>query len=285
MKKLIAGKSTISSIDRIIHSEPGSVALVGQRGAGKLYAAEYIASQVLAIDNPNTNPYFIVLNAEKSGIENVRELQKKLILKVASTQSVDRVVVIEHFDSFGHEAQNSLLKTLEEPPAKTMILLTVDTEDNVLPTIFSRVQSVAIPPISLETAKASFSSYTPAQIERAYLMSGGTVGLMHGLLENDSDHELIKAIAKARQILQTPKFVRLGLIDSLTKDKELPALIVLDAIVRLLDASYRQAIQAEKPKVMLQKAHMRLQLSVEAIDDIQNGLNQKLALTRLFAAL
>jgi DNA polymerase-3 subunit delta' len=47
-------------------------------------------------------------------------------------------------------ASNKFLKFLEEPPAKTVILLTAESSNDILPTILSRTQIVEVPRINDE---------------------------------------------------------------------------------------------------------------------------------------
>jgi DNA polymerase-3 subunit delta' len=58
-----------------------------------------------------------------------------------------RVVVIDPAESMNKNAANCLLKTLEEPPEATMLILVADTINRVLPTIISRCQKVVFNPL------------------------------------------------------------------------------------------------------------------------------------------
>lgn len=51
-------------------------------------------------------------------------------------------------------ASNKFLKFLEEPPAKTIILLTAESSDDILPTILSRTQLIDVPRIGDEDLEA-----------------------------------------------------------------------------------------------------------------------------------
>jgi len=70
------------------------------------------------------------------GIEEVRKLQKQLLLK--PYQSPKKALIIYDAHLITREAQNALLKTLEEPPADTLIYLVSEREEAFLPTILSR---------------------------------------------------------------------------------------------------------------------------------------------------
>lgn len=76
------------------------------------------------------------------GIETVKLIQKKLFLK--PIQSPNKIIVIEDAQLLTPEAQNALLKVLEEPPAHTFIILGTDTKEALLPTIISRCQIIEL---------------------------------------------------------------------------------------------------------------------------------------------
>lgn len=74
------------------------------------------------------------------------EIIRKLSFK--SFEAEYKAVVIWLPEKMGDEAANSLLKILEEPWEKTLFLLVSETPDRLLPTILSRVQQTAVPPVA-----------------------------------------------------------------------------------------------------------------------------------------
>lgn len=78
-----------------------------------------------------------VLETEKTlGIPDVRNLQKKVFL--TPLKGDKKMVIIEAFFGATQEAQNALLKVLEEPPASTIMVILTKSTDFLLPTILSR---------------------------------------------------------------------------------------------------------------------------------------------------
>lgn len=75
-----------------------------------------------------------------AGIALIRDTQKKLYLKPIRGQK--KAIVILHADSLSIPAQNALLKSLEEPPTSTYIILTAKQDSFLLPTILSRCLKV-----------------------------------------------------------------------------------------------------------------------------------------------
>ncbi len=69
----------------------------------------------------------------------------RLIIKKSSLSplfSKNKVILVDNFTNPSHQAQNSLLKILEEPPLSTLIILLSETKNNILPTILSRVITI-----------------------------------------------------------------------------------------------------------------------------------------------
>jgi DNA polymerase III delta prime subunit len=75
---------------------------------------------------------------EKLGVEAAKKIREHLSLK--PYQAKGRAVVLLSAHNLTPEAQNSLLKTLEEPPSEAIILLGAKSESNFLPTILSRCE-------------------------------------------------------------------------------------------------------------------------------------------------
>jgi hypothetical protein len=79
------------------------------------------------------------------GIGQVRALATELAL--LPIESARRIAVVESAHRMNEDAQNALLKTLEEPPPGTTIILCVDDEDRLLPTVRSRCARLRLGPV------------------------------------------------------------------------------------------------------------------------------------------
>lgn len=75
---------------------------------------------------------------EKLGVEEVKKIREHLNLKPYSASL--KAVVLVSAQNLTLAAQNALLKTLEEPPGEALIILGVDSDQALLPTIISRCQ-------------------------------------------------------------------------------------------------------------------------------------------------
>lgn len=87
---------------------------------------------------------------QKAGveIEDIRNIQPFLRLK--SSDDGWRIVMIDDADTMNANAQNALLKILEEPPPRSLIILVVHRLGALLPTIKSRIQIVNFSPLDAQ---------------------------------------------------------------------------------------------------------------------------------------
>ena len=92
-----------------------------------------------------------------------------------------RVAIIDTADDMNDAAANALLKLLEEPPSRAMLLLVANVPGRLLPTIRSRCQRISLRPLSDDAVEAELKSLTPElkAKERASIarLSGGSIGL------------------------------------------------------------------------------------------------------------
>jgi len=93
------------------------------------------------------HPDFMLIEPEGAAIKinQVRELKKALAFP--PFEAHQRIVLLTEVHTMRREAANSLLKTLEEPPASTVLILTGDEAGGILPTILSRCQVIPFFPL------------------------------------------------------------------------------------------------------------------------------------------
>jgi len=96
-----------------------------------------------------------------------------------------KVVLIDPGEALSAEAANMLLKTLEEPPSRTVFVLTAVVQAAILPTIQSRCQSVRFPPLPVEVVARYLSARgTDAALAESVARAGrGSIEVAEELLE------------------------------------------------------------------------------------------------------
>ena len=96
----------------------------------------------------HSHPDVVTLEPEgKARIISVESMRERIVEPMATTSFSGgwKVGVIYGADRLRAESANAFLKSLEEPPPKTMYLLLTDQPDAILPTIVSRTQRIDLP--------------------------------------------------------------------------------------------------------------------------------------------
>ncbi|BCN28730.1 DNA polymerase III subunit delta' [Anaeromicropila herbilytica] len=143
--------------------------LNGEKGSGKKMLA-YTFAKVLQCDKKDIDPCgvcksciqaesmnqpdIITLVHEKAsiGVDDIRtQINNDIAIKPYS--SPYKIYIIDEADKMTEQAQNALLKTIEEPPAYAVILLLTSNANRLLPTILSRCVTLNLKTISTELIK------------------------------------------------------------------------------------------------------------------------------------
>ena len=109
------------------------------------------------------------LDGSKLGIEQARKIKEHFSLKPYSAKG--RIVVLEDASRLTIEAQNALLKTLEEPPLNATLILGASSDSKFLPTILSRCQIIRLKnPTShhTSTSEVGFEKLLSSTIEQRF---------------------------------------------------------------------------------------------------------------------
>ena len=81
-------------------------------------------------------------------IDEARDIPQ--FLSLTPSEGTHRVVIVDAMDAMNVQAANAILKTLEEPPANTVMLLISHNPGSLLPTIRSRCRLVSFHPVERE---------------------------------------------------------------------------------------------------------------------------------------
>lgn len=115
----------------------------------KLGACNECKSCLMFNDDNHSDYYEINKDRNESiKIDEIREMQRKIIEKPITSSK--KVYIINNAENMTKEAQNSLLKTLEEPPEFVTIILVVNNENTILTTIKSRCTKILFSEETLE---------------------------------------------------------------------------------------------------------------------------------------
>ena len=157
-KNIIGNKQNKEILNQIINNNnvAHSYMFIGKDSIGKMIFAKEFAKAILCMGNikpcnkcksciefdTSNNPDFTVIEPDGNAIkiDQIREIVKRVYEKPIVSNK--KVYIINDSNLMTKEAQNSLLKTLEEPPEYVTIILIASNENSFLPTIKSRCTKI-----------------------------------------------------------------------------------------------------------------------------------------------
>lgn len=119
-------------------------------------------------------------------VEDIRKLGR--FFGLSSADGGRRVVIVDSADEMNTSAANALLKMLEEPPARTTLLLVSHQPSRLLPTIRSRCRTLRLTPLSpadMQAALEQAGAGSEAMPEHLAALASGSVGRALRLLNLD----------------------------------------------------------------------------------------------------
>jgi len=128
-------------------------------------------------------------------VEQVRALQERLALRALEARY--KVALISAAHEMNLQAQNALLKTLEEPSSGTMLVLVSSAPDKLLPTIRSRCAKVHFGPLSPELLARLIQKQKKVDPATAELMAGMAGGSLARAMEIDP-----KGLEARREVIE-----------------------------------------------------------------------------------
>lgn len=123
-------------------------------------------------------------NGQKLLVADANEIVSECFVKPVNLSK--KVFIINNIDVSTDEAQNKLLKVLEEPPKNVYFLISAKSEERVLPTIKSRCEKIKISPLSKQEIERVCLD------ELACILGGGYVGQTLALARNENLSQVTK---------------------------------------------------------------------------------------------
>lgn len=166
-----------------------------------------------------------VVQAEKAGgvlkVEQIRNLQHSLALSPYEARY--RVALLLRFQEANPNAQNALLKTLEEAPQRAILLLTADSAEELLPTIVSRCEVLRLRPMPLQSLarKLEERGLTAQDARLLAHLSGGRLGTALRLKDAPEQVEQRRVLIEDLiRLLSESRRERFAYADSIARDRE-----------------------------------------------------------------
>ena len=227
---------------------PHAVLLAGPVGVGKRAAAAWMVGHRLAVAGTPDLPQYPVEPPEHAdlqwlkapegkqaiGIEQIRDLVNGLSL--TSYAGGAKAAVIEPANAMTTNAANSLLKTLEEPPGDTLIVLIADRTGHLPATIFSRCQRIDFSPPTEPEGLAWLErlQHNSAWAEAFRVAGGAPLAAVAAVEQIDTSNAMARDFAAVGA-------GRISAIEVAARWSKIEPAFVLDWLARQLQISIRAA--------------------------------------------
>jgi DNA polymerase-3 subunit delta' len=230
--------------------------------------------------------------------EEVRAMMGRIALKPYEARY--RIAIFRDFDHARGNAQDALLKTLEEPPPQAVLLLLAPAPETLLPTITSRSQVIALRPLATEAVREALIQHKGAAPDQADLLARLCGGRMGWAIRALQDPAILDQRAQALDLLEDAlhrnRAGRFEIADGLSRDK-----LALTPLLELWQTYWRDVLLlaqgAAAPPANLDRldalkrlansmtpdeALSSLKATRRTLDDLTKNLNLRLALEVLF---
>lgn len=143
-----------------------------------------------------------IKDGEQMSNEELKSLKKSAFIRIDDVRTVNeflskrsgndgwRVVVVDSIDDMNTASANAILKVLEEPPHKTLMLLISHNPNRLLPTIKSRCAKLNLKPLDEKIVASLLRRYRPELSEKAVKelagLSSGSIGKAIMYADNDA---------------------------------------------------------------------------------------------------
>ena len=233
-------------------------------------------------------------------IAQIREIRYQISMK--PFEAIWRIVIIRNAQAMNPSASNALLKMLEEPPDRSLLILITEQRSDLLPTVVSRCKTIRFTPVSRDRLISLLIEQTDISPEDAVItaaMANGSVTQALRLIQMQWVHYrnwLLDATELKNPDRKTPLSTRsrLAIAEKIVRDKEkLPSsLEILESWLRdLLMAKYHpeKIIHKDLSKFIInisKRVSIHSILSkIEAVQStqkkIKRNMNMRLAMENL----
>ncbi len=235
--KIIGHENTIEHLkhalaaDRVAHA----YLIEGEDGSGKKLIAETFAEALqcerLKDDacggcpschkaETHNHPDIIYVTHEKPNLLSVSEIRTQLVgdVQIRPYESAYKVYIVEDAEKMNTEAQNALLKTLEEPPEYAVILLLTVNSAALLDTIRSRCVKLDLKPVKDELVERYLMEHLQIPDYQARLCLAFAQGSIGKAMELASSENFSRIRATALMLVSRAKEMEISQLSATVRE-------------------------------------------------------------------
>lgn len=224
-----------------------SMALLCEKGGKEPCMTCHSCKQVMSGNHPD----LIYVTHEKPnsiGVDDIREQINDTIM-IRPYSSYYKIYIVDEAEKMTVQAQNALLKTIEEPPSYAVIILITTNQEAFLPTILSRCVQLKLKPLKDFTVKSYLVQHLGIAEKEADLCAAfarGNIGKAIHLASSDEFRELYEKIMNLVKHVDTMDIV--DLMDRIREIKELS--FDIGEVLDMLQLWYRDVLMFKVTKDM-----------------------------------
>lgn len=183
--------------------------IIGENGIGKSIIAEEFAAMLVGIDSIRDHVDIIKYKSDKAsiGVDIVRDIIIEASKKPYETDK--KVIIIYQGEKLTAQAQNALLKTIEEPHKGVFIIILSESSEFILDTIKSRCQIHKLSPLNKEEIikiiNRDYSQVNLEMINTLVAFSEGIPGRISKFLEDESFNNIRNLVLQLLKEISTRK--------------------------------------------------------------------------------
>ncbi|MFZ4585172.1 MAG: ATP-binding protein [Acidimicrobiia bacterium] len=196
---LVGQERAAQRLERAAARPSHAYLIIGSRGAGSVVAARALAAALLDAALPESvvgrvqrgrHPDVVEFEPEGLTYKIGEEVREGIIAEAnrSPIESDRKVVLVLDAERLRNDAQNALLKTIEEPPARTVMVLVAEAPDDLLPTVRSRCQRIDLDTIPEETVRVELerNGADPERAAVAARLAGGRLDRAQSLVDGSA---------------------------------------------------------------------------------------------------
>lgn len=275
---------------------PHAILLEGDNGTGRHTLMRFLSKAAVCIGenlpcgecrgchlaDTGTHPDITVISPE-DGKKNITVAQIRALRNEAYIKphmAAKRVFVIDRADTMNEQAQNALLKVLEEPPGDIIFILIAESASALLDTIVSRCTVLSlVPPEMTEAVKYLIKStdYSEDVVRETLVSTCGNIGTALEALSGGGTAAQASAKSFAKLLISGNEAEMLKITAGFEKNR-----VLADGFLKELKLSVAAEIRNNLKNPRTAKALMHF---YDAIPEYEDALKTNINLSLLFCAL
>lgn len=200
LEGILLESDTKKQLERYLSKVSGGLVLLGDKGIGKSLCAREIACSILSCTDKElgVHPDYFYTEPDDGTVRMEQILVLKVKSNLTAAISDKKVFVIDEADTMSVQAQNAMLKLLEDGNSTNVIIFITDRE--LLPTIHSRTTTITFKKPTTRDLKRYIDEKGEQVSNLALAMSDGKLGLYYRII---SDKKLISDLEEVIKTLNT----------------------------------------------------------------------------------